>query len=239
MNKIKGFITISAFSLLVLCLPAIASAQYGGNGGWNNGNNNGGYNNGNNNGGYNNGGYGNNGYSRDIRSTVRDLKERSKNFAKMIDRDRDNNNNGGYNNGGYNNGGYNNGGYNNGQYGNYGGYNNGGYNNNDQRKSLKKMADRFKDAADNLEDKYDNGRDMYKSSDEAQRVLNYGSQLEQSLNNYGSSSYLRSEWSQISRDLRIISDAYRYNNNGRGNGNGRGNNNGTWNNGNKPSWWPF
>ena len=64
MNRVKILITISAFSLLVLCLPAIASAQYGGYG----------------NGGYNNGGYGNNGYYGDIRSTIRDLKNRSKNF---------------------------------------------------------------------------------------------------------------------------------------------------------------
>src|SRR5664279_4832419 len=71
MNRIKNLVAITAFSLLVLCLPAIASAQYG-NGGYNNG-------------GYNNGGY-NNGYSGDIRSTVRDLKDSSKNFKNEVDR---------------------------------------------------------------------------------------------------------------------------------------------------------
>jgi hypothetical protein len=70
---------------MVLCLPAIASAQYGGYG------NNGGYNNGGygNYGGYGNGGYNNGGYG-DMRSTVRDLKNRARDFQRQIDRDLDN-----------------------------------------------------------------------------------------------------------------------------------------------------
>ena len=54
MNRISKFIAISAFSLIVLALPSIASAQYGG---------------------YGNGGYGNqNGrYNRDIRGTLQSL----------------------------------------------------------------------------------------------------------------------------------------------------------------------
>jgi len=89
MNKIKGLITVSAFSLLVLCLPAIASAQYGypndpygRNGGYNNG----GYGN---YGGYNNGQYGNNGNYNDMRSVVRDLKNRSRELQRHLDRDLD------------------------------------------------------------------------------------------------------------------------------------------------------
>lgn len=83
MNRFRGLITITAFSLVVLCLPAIASAQYGGYG-----NNNGGYGNGN--GGYNNGGYGNYGGYGDMRSTVRDLKDRARDFQRQLDRDLDN-----------------------------------------------------------------------------------------------------------------------------------------------------
>ena len=80
MNRIKILISISAFSLLVLCLPAIASAQWG-NGGYNNG----GYNNG----GYNNGGYNNGNYGGDMRSIVRDLKNRTNQFQRQLDRDLD------------------------------------------------------------------------------------------------------------------------------------------------------
>ncbi len=94
MKRLINWVAISIFSLLILGLPAIASAQYGGGGqydpyGRNGGNNNGGYNNG----GYGNGGYGN---YRDIRSTLRDLKNRSKDFKREVDR-----NNGGIF-GGYN-----------------------------------------------------------------------------------------------------------------------------------------
>lgn len=195
MNKIKSLMTISALSIMVLILPAIASAQYGGYG----------------NGGYNNGQYGQ--YSN-IKSTVRNLKDRSKDLKKEIDRLDDRSNNGGWNNGGWNNG---------------------GYNNNVDVRSLKNLADQFRKAADKLEDKYDDGRDQYKSSNEARRVLELGSQLDREIRRSRLNLY---NWNQISNDLRIVANAYN-NNGGRGNGgwgNGRGNGNGR--NG-MPSWWPF
>ena len=65
MNRFNILITIAAFSLMVLGLPAIASAQYGGYDPYGR------------NGGYNNGRYGNNGNYGDMRSTVRNLKSRS------------------------------------------------------------------------------------------------------------------------------------------------------------------
>lgn len=70
MNRIKYFIAISAFSLAVLVLPGIASAQYGGNGGY--------YPN------YPSGGNGN--YGSDISRTVKNLKNRAKSFEKNVDR---------------------------------------------------------------------------------------------------------------------------------------------------------
>ena len=79
MNRVKSFISIAAFSLMVLCLPAIASAQWGGN----NGGYNGGY-------GGNNGNYGNYGNYGDMRSTVRDLKNLARDFQRQLDRDLDN-----------------------------------------------------------------------------------------------------------------------------------------------------
>src|SRR5688500_11763942 len=68
MNRIKSLLAISAFSLLILGLPAIASAQWNG----------GGY-------GGNNGGYGNYG-NGNIRSTVKNLKNKAENFEKAVDR---------------------------------------------------------------------------------------------------------------------------------------------------------
>ncbi|MBC7899043.1 MAG: hypothetical protein H7070_03235 [Saprospiraceae bacterium] len=67
MNRSKSLLAISAFSLLILGLPAIASAQWNG----------GGY-------GGNNGGYNGSGYN--IRSTVKNLKNGAKNFEKATDR---------------------------------------------------------------------------------------------------------------------------------------------------------
>lgn len=86
MNRLKTYISIAAFSMMVLLLPAIASAQYYPN-----------YPNGNQypndpygrNGGYGNGGYGNYGYG-DMRSTIRGLKSKARDFQRQLDRDLDN-----------------------------------------------------------------------------------------------------------------------------------------------------
>jgi hypothetical protein len=203
MNRIKNLIALGAFSLLVLSLPVIAMAQYNGQ-----------YDPYGRNGGYNNGGYGNNGYYGDIRSTLRDLKDRSKNLKHDIDHQ----NNGNY--GGY-----------------YGGYDN---------RYLKDLANEFKKAADRLEDHYRIGRDQYKSSDDARRVLDLGSQLEQQMYQGNSNGYLGGEWNQINNDLRVVANTYGYNYNGNGNyRNNRGNRNNYPNNYpqntriRRPSWWPF
>ena len=93
MKRIKNILAITAFSLLVLGLPAIASAQYRDR---DDDYNRGGYGNG----GYGNGGYGNSTYYGNIRSTVQNLKIRARNFERMADRN-DNRGYGGY--GGYGN----------------------------------------------------------------------------------------------------------------------------------------
>lgn len=77
MNRIKNFITLAALSLLVLGLPAIASAQYRDR-------DDDDYNR--RNGGYNNGQYGNNG---NMSSTIRNLKNRTRDFQRELDRDLD------------------------------------------------------------------------------------------------------------------------------------------------------
>jgi len=191
MNRIKSLVTVFAFSLLVMSLPVVASAQWGGNN-----RNNGGYGNGNNNGYYSN---------EQLKSTVKRLKNDSKDLAKFIDREfdrnRNNNNGGGW-----------------GNWGNWGGNNN--------RNQLKNLANDFKRAADRLEDRFDS-RDLYKSQGEAQNVLNIGNQLDRELRRSRMSYDIQNYWNNIQNQLNEISNAYRYNNNNRGRGNG---NNGGWRN---------
>ena len=178
MNRIKSLVTVFAFSLLVMSLPVVASAQWGGNN-----RNNGGYGNGNNNGYYSN---------EQLKSTVKRLKNDSKDLAKFIERESDRNRN-------------------NGGWGNWGGNNN--------RNQLKNLANDFKRAADRLEDRFDS-RDLYKSQGEAQNVLNIANQLDRELRRSRMSYDIQNYWNNIQNQLNEISSAYRYNNNNRGRGNG-------------------
>ncbi len=77
MNRIKNFITLAELSLMVLALPAIASAQYRDR-------DDDDYNR--RNGGYSNGQYGNYG---NMSSIIRNLKNRTKDFQRELDRDLD------------------------------------------------------------------------------------------------------------------------------------------------------
>ena len=77
MKRVKNLILFGAFSLLVLGLPAIASAQYGQYDPYGR------------NGGYNNGRYGNYGNYGDTHAIVHDLKKRAKEFQHQLDRDLD------------------------------------------------------------------------------------------------------------------------------------------------------
>lgn len=77
MKRINILISMAAFSLLVLGLPAIASAQYGQYDPYGR------------NGGYNNGQYGGYGNNGDMRSTLRDLKNRTRQLERQIDRELD------------------------------------------------------------------------------------------------------------------------------------------------------
>lgn len=61
MNRFKNVLAISVLSLLVLCLPSFASAQWGGN---------------------NRGGY----YGGNIKNTIKSLKYHAKNFERQADR---------------------------------------------------------------------------------------------------------------------------------------------------------
>lgn len=79
MNRFRNLIAVFAFSLLILGLPAIASAQYRNN-------RNDDYNRNNrNNGDYNR----NSGYNRNLQGTIKNLKNRSHEFERRLDRELD------------------------------------------------------------------------------------------------------------------------------------------------------
>ncbi len=205
MNKFKNIIAVSAFSLMVLALPAIASAQWGGNNG---GYPNGGYPNG----GYPNGGYGNSGrYGANLENVADRLKDRSKDFERQVDRELRNN-----------------GRYNNGQYGNTGvlgtifgggGMNNRGYGND----NIKRLAEDFRKAASDFENRTDGnnnrnsqwGRGDSRDQQSAQRLLSIGSQLDNELRRMRMSSTLQYQWNAIRSDLNIVASSYRNNSGGR------------------------
>jgi hypothetical protein len=105
----------------------------------------------------------------------------------------------------------------------------------------------FRRAVSSLKSNFGNGRDLDRSRDEAERVLQEARQFDRIGRNRGIDSRVASDWSQIQRELQIISDAYGigyYNNGGSypggnypgnyPNGNGRNYpNNGNRNN----DWW--
>jgi hypothetical protein len=79
MKNIKNWLVLSAFSLLVLGIPTVASAQWGGGQYDPYGRNNGGYND----------PYGRNGGYNGVNTSVRNLKQRTREFTRQLDRDLD------------------------------------------------------------------------------------------------------------------------------------------------------
>ena len=177
MNRIKNLIAISAFSLLILGLPAIASAQ------WRDRDDD-----------Y----YGNNRNNRNIQATVKNLKNRARNFERRVDRYDDRNDD------------------------RWGNNRNRNYGDN-----LDQLANRFKDATNDLENSYGRGRNLNNSADEARRVVDLARQIDQALYNTRGDRGVENEWSQIRSDVRMIADVYGFNYNDR-NRNNRNNRNSTW-----------
>jgi hypothetical protein len=102
--------------------------------------------------------------------------------------------------------------------------------------NLNKLAGKFKNAAEDLDDEYKGRRNERKSADEARKVLNLASQLDQDLSasRIGRDSFaVRQAWTGIERNLVTISRAYNYTYNGRygrNGGGGYGNNDGPYGN---------
>jgi hypothetical protein len=180
MKSIKNWFALGAFSLLVLGLPAIASAQ------WRDRDRDDDYG--------RRGGYGRN--NNGLEGVIRNLENRAQRFEDQLDRA----------DSGYGN-------------------RRGGSNRID---NLEELSDRFVNAAKRLDNEYDDRGDFRSSRDEAQRVLEIGSQISRMLarGGRGGGSYVTNEWYGIENDLRIIANAYglRYNDRNSGRGGGRRNN---------------
>lgn len=72
----------------------------------------------------------------------------------------------------------------------------------------------FRDAVGDLKSRVGNGRDLNRSADEARRVLEEGQQVDRVARPRWFDSRLSSDWHQIQRELRFISDAYGFRYNG-------------------------
>ena len=72
----------------------------------------------------------------------------------------------------------------------------------------------FRDAVGDLKSRIGNGRDLNRSADEARRVLQEAQQVDRIARPRWYDSRLASDWSQIQRELRFISDVYGYRFNG-------------------------
>jgi hypothetical protein len=66
----------------------------------------------------------------------------------------------------------------------------------------------FRRAVSDLKSSFGNGRDLNRSRDEAQRVLDEARQFDRIGRSRAIDNRVASEWSQIERELSIISDAY-------------------------------
>ncbi len=102
--------------------------------------------------------------------------------------------------------------------------------------NLNKLAGKFKNAAEDLDDEYEGRRNERASTDEARKVLNLASQLDQALSasRIGRNSFAVSQaWTGIERNLVTISRAYNYNYNGQY-GRNSGGNNGSYGNNDGP-----
>ena len=202
MNKIKNIIAVSAFTLMVVALPTMVSAQ------WNGGN-------------YPNGGvYQGGRYGGNLDSVANRLKDRSRDFERQVDREF-NNNNRRYGNTGVL-----------GTILGNGTYGNRGYGNDRIKRlaeDFRQAAARFENRVDDNDDRdgrygrddsYRNGRwnrGDARDNQAAQRLLDTGAQLERELRSMRMSSTLQYKWNAIRNDLNVVANAYGYGRGGRNN----------------------
>lgn len=90
----------------------------------------------------------------------------------------------------------------------------------DREDRINEQVHQFKDSVGHLKSRVGNGRDLDRSADEARQVFNEAQQVDRIARPRWFDSRLSSQWSQIQRELRVLSDIYgfRYNSNGGGYG---------------------
>lgn len=196
---------------MVLCLPAIASAQWSNDDDYNRnrGNNNGGYYG---NGQYGNGQHGNGQYgnSGSMRTVLRNLKDNTKSFQRQLDRDLDRSRL------------------------------NGTRQEDQINKMADRFRDAVNDLDDDgyfNNGRYNDRRN--RGDNEMRRVYDLAAQIERSISRVNISYQTRSLWSAVRNDLQTVSRGYGNNNTNNTWGNGRGNNRNTNTRNGLPSWWPF
>lgn len=135
-------------------------------------------------------------FNRNLNGTVRSLRNRSNNFEKMVDRLNDRRDDR----------------RDNGRFGRFG---------TRDLDRLENLAEKFKSATKKLDNSYNDRGDFNKSRDEARRVLDLGSQIENEMYRLRGDRGLEAEWNRIEANLRVLANAYGYNYNGRGNRRGR------------------
>jgi len=83
---------------------------------------------------------------------------------------------------------------------------------------INEQVHEFRRSVGDLKSRVGNGRDLNRSADEARRVLQEGQQVDRVARPRWFDGRLASDWSNIQRELRFISDVYgfRYNNGGYG-----------------------
>ena len=74
------------------------------------------------------------------------------------------------------------------------------------------VARDFRNAASDFKDEIGNGGNINQGANEAQRLLRLGSQIDRFVSRVRLDSRAAYDWAQIRQDLRIISNAYSYNN---------------------------
>lgn len=87
-------------------------------------------------------------------------------------------------------------------------------NGSDREDRINEQVHEFRDAVGDLKSRIGNARDLNRSADEARRVLQEGQQLDRVARPRWFDGRLSSDWSQIQRELRFISDAYGFRSNG-------------------------
>lgn len=86
------------------------------------------------------------------------------------------------------------------------------YDDSQREDRINNVARDFHNAADSLKDSADDGRNLNRSSGEARRVLQLGSQIDRFMERVRlTDGRVTSDWSRIRQELRLIADVYGFN----------------------------